>query len=76
VLHGGSGIPSDTLKKAIRKGICKINLATEIKNIFMLSLQKNLQNNTEIDLRIVFPPAISAISGLVKNKLEIVRSGN
>lgn len=75
VLHGGSGIPSDTLKKAIRKGICKINLATEIKNIFMLSLQKNLQKNTEIDLRIVFPPAISAISGLVKNKLEIVRKG-
>jgi len=76
VLHGGSGIPAESLKEAINRGIRKINLATEIKNIFMQSLGNNLQNNSEIDLRIVFPPAIKAVAELVKNKLEIVRNGH
>jgi len=72
VLHGGSGIPAESLKQAIARGICKINLATEIKNIFMKTLKNNLLNSSEIDLRKVFPPAITAVSDLVKNKLEIV----
>lgn len=72
VLHGGSGIPASSLREAIRLGICKINLATEIKNIFMFTLQKRLANNEEIDLRKVFPPAIEAVTQLVKEKLEIV----
>ncbi len=33
VLHGASGIPHEVLREAIARGICKINLATEIKNI-------------------------------------------
>ncbi len=74
VLHGGSGIPSATLQEAIRRGICKINLATEIKNIFMLRLKECLLNTDEIDLRKVFPPAISAVASLVKEKLEIIKN--
>ncbi len=76
VLHGGSGIPAETLRKAIRGGICKINLATEIKNIFMLQLKQILLHNTEIDLRQVFPPATHAVTSLVSEKLEIVTSKN
>src|SRR5690606_22924997 len=33
VLHGGSGGPDNQLRAAISNGICKVNLATEIKNI-------------------------------------------
>ncbi len=73
VLHGGSGIPDAVLREAIKRGICKINLATEIKNIFMLTLKECLMNNEEIDLRRVFPPAIQAVTKLVKQKLEIVK---
>jgi tagatose 1,6-diphosphate aldolase GatY/KbaY len=73
VLHGGSGIPATSLRGAIDRGICKINLATEIKNIFMLTLKECLANSQEIDLRKVFPPAIDAVTGLVKQKLDIVR---
>ena len=75
VLHGGSGIPAHMLRKAIERGICKINLATEIKNVFMLQLQKSLLHNDEIDLRKVFPPAINAVTALVKEKLAIVGVG-
>ncbi|MEX2568157.1 MAG: class II fructose-bisphosphate aldolase, partial [Cyclobacteriaceae bacterium] len=55
-------------------GICKVNLATEIKEIFMITLQGCLNGNHEIDLRKVFPTAINAVSELVSNKLEVVRN--
>ncbi len=74
VLHGGSGVPGNQLQAAISRGICKVNLATEIKNIFMKSLQVELRNNEEIDLRIVFPKATAEITKLVKGKLEIVKN--
>ncbi len=72
VLHGGSGIPHAELTEAIKRGICKINLATEIKNIFMKTLQKQLENESEIDLRKVFPPATQAVTELVTGKLKVV----
>ncbi|MDB5261722.1 MAG: class fructose-bisphosphate aldolase [Adhaeribacter sp.] len=74
VLHGGSGIAGQMLQEAIQRGICKINLATEIKNIFMYQLKADLLNSEEIDLRKVFPPAIKAVTNLVKGKLEIVKN--
>jgi len=69
VLHGASGIPHETLREAIRRGICKINLATEIKNIFMKTLKNKLANEEEIDLRKIFPGATTAVTQLVKDKL-------
>jgi fructose-bisphosphate aldolase class II/tagatose 1,6-diphosphate aldolase GatY/KbaY len=72
VLHGGSGIPHQVLCGAIQRGICKINLATEIKNIFMKTLQHKLENETEIDLRKVFPVATNAVTELVLEKLKVV----
>ncbi len=74
VLHGGSGIAGNMLQEAIQRGICKINLATEIKNIFMYQLKADLLKNDEIDLRKVFPPAIKAVTNLVKEKLAIVKN--
>lgn len=72
VLHGASGIPHPILQQAIRRGICKINLATEIKNIFMQQLKQDLIYSQEIDLRKIFPPAIDAVKTLVKEKLQVV----
>jgi fructose-bisphosphate aldolase class II/tagatose 1,6-diphosphate aldolase GatY/KbaY len=72
VLHGCSGIPDTMLQEAIRNGICKINLATEIKNTFMVALKKRLKNNSEIDLRIVFPDATQAVVDLIIKKLNTI----
>lgn len=72
VLHGSSGIPDADLQRAIRCGICKINLATEIKNIFMKKLQGQLRDNEEIDLRLVFPPATEAAKELLIKKLRVI----
>ncbi|TDI71048.1 MAG: class II fructose-bisphosphate aldolase [Bacteroidetes bacterium] len=72
VLHGGSGVPVPDVRKSISLGICKVNLATEIKNIFMKTLQSTLANNSEIDLRIVFPAATEAVTKLVTGKMEMI----
>ncbi|HXA02868.1 MAG TPA: class II fructose-bisphosphate aldolase [Cytophagaceae bacterium] len=74
VLHGSSGIPHDQLQEAVNRGIAKINLATEIKNMFMMSLKEILSNNDEIDLRKVFPKATDRVIALVKEKLEVVKN--
>ena len=73
VLHGGSGVPGEAIRKAVSLGICKVNVATEIKNIFMKKLQQLLAENNEIDLRKVFPPAINAVSHLIESKLKLVQ---
>lgn len=72
VLHGGSGVPHGALTEAIKRGICKINLATEIKNIFVKTLKDKLANENEIDLRKVFPVATNAVKALVTEKLKVV----
>lgn len=74
VLHGSSGIPDVQLQAAIRNGITKINLATEIKNIFMKSLQKELKGTDNIDLREVFPKATLKAVDLVAGKLKAINS--
>ena len=72
VLHGGSGIPGDQLREAIRRGISKVNLATETKDTFMKTLREVLKENDEIDLRRIFPIATKAVKELIANKIEIV----
>lgn len=72
VLHGGSGVPDEQLRSAIKRGIAKINLATETKNIFMKTLQRILRDNEEIDLRKVFPVATSSVIQLIQEKLAVI----
>lgn len=73
VLHGSSGIPHDQVQQAIKLGISKINLATEIKDTFMKSLKSILMNTSEIDLRKTFPAAIDDVERLIVHKLEMIK---
>jgi tagatose 1,6-diphosphate aldolase GatY/KbaY len=72
VLHGGSGIPDEMLRNAIKRGIVKVNLATDSKNTFMKELKNVLFNTDEIDLRKTFPPAIEAVKELLIKKIRLV----
>ncbi len=72
VLHGGSGIPDEMLRNAIKRGIVKVNLATDSKNAFMKELKNVLFNTDEIDLRKTFPPAIEAVKELIVRKIRVV----
>lgn len=72
VLHGSSGIPGDQLRAAIARGIAKVNLATETKNIFMHTLKNTMADSEEIDLRKVFPRATASVKTLIAEKLDVV----
>jgi len=72
VLHGGSGLPEDTLQEAVRSGIVKVNIATETKDVFMKSLKDSLLNSDQIDLRKVFPSSINAVQKVIEKKIKIV----
>lgn len=72
VLHGSSGIPDNQIRDAVSRGITKVNLATETKNMFMKTLQQVLRDNDEIDLRKVFPQATQSVVKLIREKMEVV----
>jgi len=74
VLHGGSGIPSEMLREAVSHGICKINLATEIKDTFSRTVKTQMADTDEIDLRKLFPPAINSVKELIKAKILSIQS--
>ncbi len=72
VLHGGSGIPAPQIRGAVERGICKVNVATEIKNAFMKQVKRSVNENDNIDLRTVFPSAIKAVEAIAASKLDIL----
>ena len=71
VLHGSSGIPDDMVREAVANGICKVNLATEIKDTFMRNLKAVLNSSDEIDLRKVFPKAVAPVVELLCGKYKV-----
>jgi ketose-bisphosphate aldolase len=71
VLHGGSGVPDELLRRAIAAGINKINFGTELKNAFTLAVKKSLSSSEDIDLRRTFTPAIAAVQEISLAKIRI-----
>jgi fructose-bisphosphate aldolase class II len=75
VLHGASGIPDAQITEAVKLGICKINIDTEIRNAFIRTMQEFTEENPDqIDPRKVFRPCIDAMQSVVEHKIEIFRS--
>lgn len=72
VLHGGTGIPNDKIKKAISCGICKININTELQLAWAESLRKYLKKNTKVyDPRKIISSGEFELKKVVRDKLEI-----
>jgi ketose-bisphosphate aldolase len=71
VLHGGSGVPKELLRRAIECGITKCNFGTELKNAFTLAVKQSLWKSDEIDLRKTFSPAIDAVQQVSMEKISI-----
>jgi fructose-bisphosphate aldolase class II len=75
VLHGASGIPDAQITMAVERGICKINIDTEIRNALIRTMQKyTAEYPDQIDPRKVFAPCIDAMQAVVEHKIEIFRS--
>ena len=73
VLHGGSGVPDELLRRAVAYGISKVNFGTELKHAFTQAVKKALADTDEIDLRKTFASAISAVQQTAAAKIEICR---
>ncbi len=81
VLHGGSGIPSVQIKKAIENGIAKININTELQisnahAIWAYVESGEAKKGKNFDPRKLYAPGIKAMEKTVKEKIEELGSKN
>ena len=79
VLHGGTGIPDDMIKKAISLGVAKINVNTECQLVFAEATRKYIEAGKDLegkgfDPRKLLAPGFEAIKAKVKEKMEIFGS--
>ncbi len=79
VLHGGTGIPEDMIKKAISLGVAKINVNTECQISFAEATRKYIeagkdQQGKGFDPRKLLAPGADAIRATVKEKMELFGS--
>ena len=77
VLHGGSGVPDESIIKAVEYGICKVNIATELKIPFAESIQNYFKEHPEgNDPRHYFKSGKEEITKVAMDKISICGSGN
>ena len=79
VLHGGTGIPEDMIKKAISLGVSKINVNTECQLAFAAATRKYVEEGKDLqgkgfDPRKLLAPGTEAIKATVKEKMELFGS--
>ncbi|WP_130806244.1 class II fructose-1,6-bisphosphate aldolase [Senegalia massiliensis] len=81
VLHGGTGIPEDMVKKAISLGVAKINVNTECQWAFAAATRKYIEEGKDLegkgfDPRKLLAPGTEAVKEIVKEKMELFGSIN
>ncbi|MBR1968831.1 MAG: class II fructose-1,6-bisphosphate aldolase [Clostridia bacterium] len=81
VLHGGTGIPADMIRKAIDLGVAKINVNTECQLAFTAATRVYFEEEKDrvgkgFDPRKVLAPGVEAIKATVKEKMELFGSVN
>ncbi len=77
VLHGSSGVPDDAIREAIRFGIRKVNIDTNIREAFTEAARRVLDANPgEIDPRKMLGPAREAAIEVIRDKIRIFGSSN
>lgn len=79
VLHGGTGIPADMIKKAISLGVAKINVNTECQLAFAEATRKYVEAGKDLegkgfDPRKLLAPGVEGIKATVKEKMELFGS--
>ncbi len=79
VLHGGTGIPAEMIKKAISLGVAKINVNTECQIAFSAAVREYIEAGKDLqgkgfDPRKLLAPGFEAIKATVKEKMELFGS--
>ena len=81
VLHGGTGIPADMIKKAISLGVSKINVNTELQLVFAAKTREYIEAGKDkegkgFDPRKLLAPGTAACVDMVKYKIDVFGSTN
>ena len=75
VLHGGSGTPDEDIKKAIKLGIVKININTELRIAYSKELEKTIKEHPEeVKPYKILAPAVEAMKEVVEEKIDLFGS--
>lgn len=76
VLHGGSGIDDEKIKKAISCGISKININTELQIAWSNEVRKYLKDNNEYDPRKIIKSGEDSMKKIIREKIILLGSNN
>jgi len=78
VMHGGSGTPDDQIKLAVEKGICKLNIYSEMLSAYYGELKKKLETSGTLAIwvSVANEKPLAALKEVVKEKIDLVGSEN
>ena len=77
VLHGGTGIPDELIKKAIKHGVCKININTELQDVWNKSVRRFIEENPDVyDPRKIISAGEKNMKEAIKNNIILLGSQN
>jgi fructose-bisphosphate aldolase, class II len=73
-LHGGSGIEDSDVRQAIQHGIVKVNVNSEMRIAYKMTLQETLNQSNDVAIYKLTPPAIDAVQKVVEYKIKLFGS--
>ena len=76
VLHGGTGIDDEKIKKAIESGICKININTELQIEWTKGVIEFINNNSAYDPRKIIKSGEKTMKEAINYKIKLLGSEN
>ena len=75
VLHGASGVPDETVRQCIGRGICKVNFATELRIAYSDGVKEYLKENPDaFDPKKYGAPGMKKVTKLVAEKIRLCGS--
>jgi fructose-bisphosphate aldolase class II len=75
VLHGSSGVPDESIRRAIELGVRKVNIDTNLREAFVAGMREVIESNPkEIDPRKILKPAKEKMKAVVKEKIRLFGS--
>lgn len=75
VLHGGSGNPDKEVSEAVKYGVAKVNLSSNLKSVFFDALREILNENPEMyEPNMIYPYANQKVQEVVKHKMTILNT--
>lgn len=76
VLHGGSANPDKEIAEAVKYGLNKINISSDIKSAFYEECRKVLKDEKVREPNVIYPPCIEKMNEVVRHKIRLFNSND